>query len=137
MATTGLTEGREISRQLDRSCIWLPAAKGAVIYEGALVVVGADGYARPATKAAGLTAAGYAMDRADNSKGDNGATGVNVWRGGAQLDNDIGAGAITQADVLQPCYILDDHTVTKTAEGSSVAGKVLGLDGDQVIVEIY
>lgn len=133
----GLTHDRATTRYADRDWLYLPVAKGAVIRAGTLVAVGADGFARPAAKADGLTAAGGALECADNSNGNDGTICVNVQRGGWLWDNTTGDNAVTQANILQECYILDDHTVTMLAEGSSAAGKVLGIDGDQVIVETY
>lgn len=45
----------------------------------------------------------------------------------AWWDNDSGA-ALGAADILHPCYILDDHTVTATDTGHSLAGIVMGID---------
>jgi hypothetical protein len=45
----------------------------------------------------------------------------------AWWDNDAGA-PLGASDILHPCYVLDDHTVTATDTGHSVAGVVLGID---------
>ncbi len=42
-------------------------------------------------------------------------------------DNDAGA-PLGAADILHPCYILDDHTMTATATGHSLGGIVMGVD---------
>lgn len=52
------------------------------------------------------------------------------------FEND-GATAVVAADLLGPCYILDDETVTGDATGASVAGRVWALSTvDGVAVEI-
>ena len=102
---TAETEGR---------IIVLEAA--SAIFAGALVVANASGKAAAATKAASLTALG-------------------TIRRGTFLWDNSSTDAVTIALVGQSCYIEDDCTVCKTATGSSAAGKVLGLDGGQVIVE--
>jgi hypothetical protein len=45
----------------------------------------------------------------------------------AWWDNDGGA-PLAASDILHACYILDDHTVTATATGHSLAGVVMGID---------
>lgn len=114
---TAETEGR---------IIVLEAA--SAIFAGALVVANASGKAAAATKAASLTALGRAEN--DVAAGEQ----VTIRRGTFLWDNSS-SDAVTIALVGQSCYIEDDCTVCKTATGSSAAGKVLGLDGGQVIVE--
>lgn len=46
------------------------------------------------------------------------------------------SGKITAAEVLGPCYIEDDQTVTKTATSASVAGLVIRVDDEGVAVEM-
>ncbi len=129
-----LTQGRNTPEMADGKTLVLPVKGGAKIYEGALVAVDANGFAVPAAKATGLTAAGRAEEFADNSQGADGAIRIRVRRGVFKWDN-AQAGPVTAKDVLKSCYMNDDESVTITATGSSVAGKILGIDGDQVIVE--
>ena len=110
----------------------LPVAAGVKIYEGSLVAIGADGYAKPAAKGTGLTAAGRAERFADNTGGADGDITVKVARGVFVWDND---GSVTAAHVLKDCYIVDDCTVTATSTGSSKAGKVIAVSDDGVAVE--
>lgn len=52
-------------------------------------------------------------------------------------DNDSGGTPVVAADLLGPCYILDDRTVTGNATGASVAGRVWAIDSiDGVAVEM-
>ena len=93
----------------------LPVAAGVKIYEGSLVVIGADGYAKAAAKGTSLTAAGRAERFADNTGGADGDITVKVARGVFVWDNDC--------------------TVTATSTGSSKAGKVIAVSDDGVAVE--
>lgn len=52
-------------------------------------------------------------------------------------DNDTGT-AVVAANVGSDCYILDDHTVTGSSTGNSVAGRVWQVDSVKgVLVEAY
>jgi len=109
------------------SLMVLPKDTLTVIYPGALTAITAAGKAVPAEKAADQPAIGCCVHVNDDT--------VTVHRGAHLWDNDSTAGKVTQAHVGKSCYILDDATVTSVDTGSSVAGKVLGFEGDQVIVE--
>lgn len=128
-----LISGRNTVETLGTNIV-LPVKAGVVIYEGALVAID-GGYAIPAKKATGLIAAGRAEKHADNSSGENGAIMVHVKRGIFKYDNNS-ENPIGVEHVFKDCYMLDDETVTALSTGASKAGKVLSLDGDEVIVEI-
>ena len=114
----------------------LPVKGKTTIYQGGLVALDADGYAIPGKKAAGLTAAGRAEETVENT-GADGEMVIRVARGVFVFDNtSTAANKITQAHVLQTCYIEDDQTVTALATGASVAGIVIRVDADGVAVEI-
>lgn len=115
--------------------ISLPVAAGKKVFEGSIVVVNAEGYAEPATKAENLTSAGRAEVYVDNTNGANGDVTVLVRRG-CFLFNNSSTAAITQAHVLKDCYIEDDETVSSSALETSKAGKVLAVDSEGVWVEI-
>lgn len=106
--------------------IFLEIDDGVTIYEGALVAITAAGKATPATKTENQPAIGMAYDLYDGT--------VIVERGAHLWDNDA-ANPITAAHIGGSCYITDDCTVTALATGSGIAGKVLGLEDGQVIVE--
>ena len=106
--------------------IVLAKDSATAIYEGSLVAVDSSGKAIPAVKAENQSAIGMAYEVDGNT--------VKVERGVHLWDNDA-TGAVTAANIGGTCYIVDDCTVTSTPTGSSSAGKVLGLEGDQVIVE--
>lgn len=114
----------------------LPVKGGVTIYQGALVALDADGYAIPGKKAVGLTAAGRAEETVANA-GSDGDASVRVCRGVFVFANTgTAANKVTAAHLLKPCYIQDDQTVTALADGASVAGLVVRVDGAGVAVEI-
>jgi hypothetical protein len=121
----------------------IPQKANTKIYPGALVVVNA-GYAAPGTAATGLLAAGCADQDNPNQVSDStgladGAISVRVLQGVFAFDNSTSTDEITQAQVGRNCYIVDDHTVAKTSNGStrSVAGVVIAIDAiDGVYVAI-
>ena len=116
--------------------IVLPVKAKTTIYQGSIVAIGADGYAIPGKKAASLKAAGRAEETVENTGSDGDAV-VRVSRGVFVFDNSsTAANKVGIADVLGPCYIEDDQTVTKVATGASVAGLVVRVDDEGVAVEM-
>lgn len=116
--------------------IVLPVKAKTTIYQGSIVAIGADGYVIPGKKAASLKAAGRAEETVENTGSDGDAV-VRVSRGVFVFDNSsTAANKVGIADVLGPCYIEDDHTVTKAATGASVAGLVVRVDDEGVAVEM-
>ena len=127
--------GRQIGEQLaGRSILRLPVAKGTKLVDGDIVALNAEGYAVQASKAADLVAAGAAQEHADNTAGENGDCYVRVQRGVFVLKNE---GDIKETDLLKPCYFAGPDSVTLTADGSSVAGKVFAVEGDVVAVDLF
>ena len=114
-----LTNVRDTS-ELGGKYIALPVKGATTIYQGAIVAVDANGYAIPGKKAADLKAAGRAEETVEN-KGEDGDAVIRVSRGTFVFENST-SGKITAAEVLGPCYIEDDQTVTKTATSASVVG---------------
>lgn len=113
---TAATAGRMITLEIDNS---------VTIYPGALVAVAA-GKAVPAAKVEEQLTMGMAYSLYDGR--------VVVERGAHLWDNDT-TNPVTAAHIGGSCYIVDDCTVTALATGSSIAGKVLGIEDGQVIVE--
>ena len=114
----------------------LPVKGSTTIFQGSIVAIDADGFAVPGKKAAGLKAVGRAEETIENS-GKDGEAVIRVKRGVFVFDNTATAtNKLTAADVLGPCYIEDDQTVTKLATGASVAGLVVRVDDDGVAVEM-
>ena len=114
--------------------IAVPVKGGTTIYQGALVALDASGYAIPGKKAESLTAVGRAEETVTNT-GADGELVIRVARGVFVFENST-SGKITAAEVLGPCYIENDQTVTKTATSASVAGLVIRVDDEGVAVEM-
>lgn len=132
MALTNVRDTVELS--LGGKYLVLPVKSKTTIYQGAIVAIDASGYAVPGAKAASLKAAGRAEETVENAGGDGDAV-IRVARGTFIFENST-SGKITAADVLGPCYMEDDQTVTKTATGASVAGLVIRVDDEGVAVEM-
>lgn len=132
-----LTAGRNTVEIRDGRTLVLPVKSNTKIFEGSLIVLDETGYAIPGKKAAGLLAAGRAEEFVDNTGtgGSNGAKTVKVRRGVFKFNNDD-AEPVTAQDLLKDCYISDDETVTMLTTGTSKAGKIIGLEGSEVLVEI-
>ena len=114
----------------------LPVKGSTTIFQGSIVAIDENGLAIPGKKAAGLKAAGRAEETVENS-GKDGEAVVKVKRGVFIFDNTAtAANKLAEADVLGPCYIEDDHTVTKLATDASVAGLVIRVDDEGVAVEV-
>jgi len=118
-----LTKDRKSIRK-DGTIFSHPASATTTIYAGALVNLNATGYAVPSADDATHTFAGKADAQADNSAGSDGAIQVDGHREGVFEFN---ASGMTQADVNEDAYIIDDNTVGKsiTAQPLNVTGVVL------------
>ena len=111
----------------------IPVKGGAELTEATMAAINGDGYAAPATASAGLKVAGCVQRYCDNRNGEDGEQSVSVKRGVFVWDND---GTIKETDILKPCYVKDERTVTITADGSSVAGIILEVADDGVTVDM-
>ncbi len=105
-----------------------PVEAGAVIFQGAMVVINASGFAEPGSTATTLKAIGRCRVAADNTGGADGDITVTVDAGifGPYVNE---AASVLQASVGDLCYITDDNTVNLSATGRSVAGTVFELVG--------
>lgn len=112
-----------------------PVKAATTVHQGSLVVLDA-GYAAPGRSATGLIAVGRADDSATAVAAGDATARVRcgVFRFGNSASTDL----IAQADVGADCFIVDDQTVAKTngSNTRSRAGKVAGVDGDGVWVQI-
>ena len=131
-----LTEARDTTEIANGAkYISAPVKGSTIIYQGAIVALDANGYAIPGKKAESLTAVGRAEETVENG-GADGELVIRIARGVFVYDNtSTSANKITQAHVLKPCYMEDDHTVTALATGASVAGIVIRVDDEGVAVE--
>ncbi len=117
-----------------------PVAAGAKIFAGALVCLKA-GKAVKGAVATDLTARGRALETVDNTGGTDGAKTIRTDVGVFLFDNH-GTDTVTASHIGKDAYIVDDHTVAATgapASGTntrSKAGRIIGLEGTRVWVEI-
>lgn len=111
----------------------LPVAAGTVVKECTMVALNESGYAEEASAKEGIQVVGCAMNYVDNTSGQDGENVVQVARSTFVWEND---GTIKGTDLLKDCYIKDAQTVTLTADGSSVAGRILAVENDGVIVDM-
>ena len=111
----------------------IPVKGGAELTEATMAAINGDGYAAPAAASAGLKVAGCVQRYCDNRNGADGEQTVSVKRGTFVWGND---GTIKETDILKPCYVKDERTVTITADGSSVAGIILEVADDGVTVDM-
>lgn len=115
----------------------LPMAANTSIFAGQLVCLNEAGFAVPASAAANLTCAG----RAEQSRTNPGAAGAEVVavlrKHAFKVENDP-EDPVTQAQLLQPCYLTGAHSVAASHADNtlSLAGKVVGLEASGVWVEI-
>jgi hypothetical protein len=105
------------------------------IFAGSIVVLDASGWAKPGVAGTGLTCVGRAEERKLNAGG-NGDARIRVKRGSFRYANSADADLVTQAEIGDNCYVVDDQTVAKTDGGGarSIAGKVDQVDDQGVIV---
>ena len=128
-----LDAGRNTVEIADGKTLVLPVKAATKIYEGGIVMVD-GGFAVAGQKAANLITAGRAEEYVDNTGADGDVT-IKVRRGVFMYENDT-TNPVTESDVLKDCYVLDDETVTILDIDASKAGKILGFEDDQVIVEM-
>jgi hypothetical protein len=114
----------------------LPIAASTLIYPGAIVCL-SGGYVVNATTATGLVCIGICDGltlkpgfTADNSTGSNGAFLVRVHPGVFDLQYGTAGDAITQANVGQLAYLIDNQTVSPSSAGGtrSPAGLIVGFN---------
>ena len=111
----------------------IPVKGGVELTEATMAAIGEDGYAVPAAASVGLRVAGCIQRYCDNRNGADGGQTVSVKRGTFVWDND---GTIKGTDILKPCYVKDEKTVTITADGANMAGIILEVADDGVTVDM-
>lgn len=109
---TALIEDKQIELQ-DGVEKDFPVAAGEKVFAGALACVNAAGYALEGSDTAGLIFQGIAMEQKDNASGSNGDLDIVLKRRG--LVKMIMGTAITQANVGDNVFLVDDQTVDLTA----------------------
>lgn len=126
-----LTDTKEVNEKAARR-IQYPVAAGEVIYRGAMVMINAAGYLKPAQAEVDAVFAGMAMETVDNSNGVDGALEGDVLTDGL---HQLAGSGFSQADVKSSVYASDDQTVS-TVQGVNepLIGKI-----EQVVsaTEVY
>lgn len=111
-----------------------PIADNVLIYAGALVVQDNAGNVRPGRISTTDVAIGCARTRYDNTVTGHaaGALKVDVQRGVFFYDNDGSNPVLATTQAGTTLYVIDDHTVSLSSNGSTraVAGTLVGLDPD-------
>ena len=106
------------------------------IYQGALVVISAAGYASNAVVEAGSNFAGIAYEQKDNSAGAAGALSLRVETQGVW---ELPIAAATIADVGSIVYASanDIVTLTEGADKKPIVGKIVGIvSSTKVLVKL-
>jgi hypothetical protein len=113
-----------------------PVLADAKIYSGALTVITSAGYATPGRAG---TSTDIAVGR--SSSPDIDATGLSSGDLRIQINQgaflyDTNGTAFTIADIGSLCYVYDDHTVTKSSAGNSIAGTVYAFEAG-ITTKVY
>lgn len=134
---TPLSGPRNTPRMADcdyNTAIYCAAQATQTFYIGQLVSADASGLLVPGATVATQRAIGIfgvqpalLPSTSYVSSGVAGASSFEVQLGTFKLDNS-GTDPVVQADIGKACYIEDDHTVSHTATGKSIAGRVMAID---------
>jgi hypothetical protein len=114
---TALAADKQNPQYRDGVDVGVPMAESQCVYGGAFTCVNAAGYALPGSDTAALIFQGVAIEQKDNSDGSNGDLTVVVKRRG--LHKAILDTAISQANVGDNVFLVDDQTVDLTANVSN------------------
>ena len=128
-----LTEDRNTERS-EAKILAIPVESNTRIFAGSLVVVKPNGFATMGYAATGLFYMGRAEQAVDNRGGAAGGKTVKVRTDGAfKWRND---GSISQTELGNTVFILDDESVTRTSGSNtrSSAGQVIGIESDGIWV---
>lgn len=131
-----LTKGRNTpSRSGDMR--ELPVKAATKLYAGGLTAIDTSGRAVPMTVSTTLKGVGRAEADFDNSTGADGDVRARIGRGIYRYANSAAGDLITQADIGNSCYGVDDQTVAKTngTNTRSVAGTIHDVDALGVWVD--
>lgn len=132
---TALTAGRNTPR-IDGHDFQGPVAATTTCYEGGLACRDASGNLVPGSTALGLTAVGVFTARAANA-GSAGAINADYRAGVFGFENSSATDAITDDDIGELAWIVDDQTVAKRQAGTrSAAGLIVAVDANYVWVKV-
>lgn len=98
----------------------------------------ATGKVQPMTSAPGIRSIGRFTSTVDATSGDK-IVGVRLDKELAMewLENATAGDAVVAGDIDGPCFYLDDQTVTRTATGRSLAGRVMAVDARRGVLVEY
>jgi len=103
------------------------------IYAGSMVMIDSSGYATSAASVASHQVVGRAATTVDNSTGTNGELKIDVEIGVFGWAN---FGGVTDGNIGDICYVVDDQTVSVTNSGNGIiAGVVVDVDSSYVWVD--
>lgn len=114
-------------------------AAAAHPFVGSLMAINASGNAVVASADSALFVIGVAEEEVDNSAGIAGAKTIyQIRRGSFLFANSATTGAVTDADIGRPCYVVDDNTVSRISSDGSrpVAGIVRRVDAASGLVSV-
>lgn len=133
-ATLPRTTSAELGYETLPRILAVPMAAGVKILAGTMVALDSNGLLNPVSGGTGQVIIGVALHTYDNTNGAASAYTMEVTRGCFKFLNDTVA-PVTQSLMLQSIYALDNQTLTATATGHSIAGKLIQLDTTGVIVQ--
>src|SRR3569832_2097478 len=139
---SALTAQRRIEGNLGEFTINLdiPIATFVVLWKGGFAAANASGYLVPAAATSGLRMAGLVAGQTNRDRYDTTAAGPDgvvadgVKSARIQLGVfpffNSGTDPVTQADLLNDVYMVDDQTISRTdgGVGASIAGQLLRID---------
>ena len=137
---TAAAADRILSRYGDGAIIQaheIPMGASATIYRGTIVSLDQSGNGFAGTASLVRTPIGVATESKVNGAV-AGAKTIRVEKGAFGFVNSSGDDAITAADVGQPCYVVDDQTVSRTSANSirPFAGRVVRVEASVIYVEV-
>lgn len=121
---TALADIKDVRRQ-PGEILAFPVEEAVKIYEGALVMVNAAGYAVPGADTTNCFFVGVADETVDNTSGADGAKVVKVRTNG--VITVASAASLTQANNMDTVYLADDQTVDLAANVTNdlIVGKIV------------
>jgi len=109
------------NKVLDSQFNAIPAASGAVVFEGSMVSESATGYGDQLAVTGKFV--GHCYAKADNTDGADGAIDIQVYTGKYRLKSYLSGLAIT--DVGKKIYATDDNVITLARNAALLVGKVV------------
>lgn len=126
-----LSSNRELKFYTSQELVDIPVDDNVNIYKGAFVGLNAStGYARPLT--AGDDFLGVAYKQADNTIAGHTAAGINV-RLHQEIDVIHTLSGVSATDLGSVVYASDDGTLTLTAGGNSRIGRIVAIEGTDLV----